>query len=152
MVTFEIRQAPLQEAAIVRVRCSMAEIGSVMGPMFHRIVEAVTNSGGVPTGPAFARYHEVGPDVVDFDCGMGVASPFSGDGDVTASQLGGCEVAVAMHVGPYETIGQTWAALTAWVKEQGRELEGPGWECYLSDPTEQPDPATWETEIDLPLR
>jgi effector-binding domain-containing protein len=151
MPGFEIREAPLQDAAIVRVTCSTAEIGTVMGPTFGKVMEAVSRSGGTPTGPPFARYHQVSPERVDFDCGMGVAAPFTGDGEVQAGQLGGCEVAYARHVGPYDTIGQTWDALSDWVREQGRELQGPGWESYLTDPGAEPDPAKWVTEIFLPL-
>jgi hypothetical protein len=36
--------------------------------------------------------------------------------------------------------------------ELGGELAGNAWEVYLSDPSAQPDPATWRTEIVQPYR
>jgi effector-binding domain-containing protein len=152
MPPFEIRQAPPQAAAIVQVSCPVSEIAAVMGPTFEKVVDAVTRSGGVVTGPAFARYREMSPERVEFDCGMGVASPYDGEGDVKPAQLGGCEAAYARHVGPYETVGETWNALTDWVHGQGRELQGPGWESYLTDPEAEPDPTKWVTEVWLPLK
>ena len=152
MPDFEIRHVPIQEVAIAKVSCPTSGIGSIMGPTFGRVAEAITRAGGMATPPAFARYHSVTPERVDFDCGLGVAAPFSGDGEVISSRLGGCEAGVATHVGPYETIGDTWKALTVWLREQGRELHGPGWESYLTGPDVEPDPARWRTEIFLPLR
>jgi effector-binding domain-containing protein len=40
-----------------------------------------------------------------------------------------------------------YQALASWVSEHGGELAGDAWEVYLSDPSAQPDPATWRTEI-----
>jgi effector-binding domain-containing protein len=151
MRRFEIRQVPVHEAAVVRITCKPDEIGSVMGPAFGTVAEAVMQAGGTPTGPAFARYHTVGPESFEFDCGMVVAARFSGDGNVQAAQLGGCEVVFGRHVGPYDTIGETWEAMTTWAAQQGRALGGPGWESYITDPAHEPDPANWVTEVFLPL-
>ena len=66
--------------------------------------------------------------------------------------LPGGSAAVAVHVGPYERLVDTYEALQAWVLEQGFELAWPMWEYYLSDPQSEPDPATWRTRIVWPVR
>ncbi len=39
-----------------------------------------------------------------------------------------------LHVGPYDTIHQTYRALGEYVEAHGLKLKGPGHEVYLSDP------------------
>jgi effector-binding domain-containing protein len=54
-------------------------------------------------------------------------------------------------VGPYDTLGETYAALMRWIGEQGRVVAGPMWEVYWTDPGTEPDPARWRTEVIIPV-
>jgi AraC family transcriptional regulator len=58
---------------------------------------------------------------------------------------------VAVHYGPYDTLADTYVAVETWIEEAGRSIGGPPWEVYLTDPGERPDPATWETQVVVPL-
>ncbi len=122
-----------------------------MGEAFGRVFEAVTRSGGVPAGAVFARYFSFDDDVVDFECGITVETPFSGDDEVKASELGGCDAAVALHIGSYDSLGETYDALRAWIEAQGRTPAAVMWEVYLTDPDQEPDPARTQTEVYWPV-
>jgi effector-binding domain-containing protein len=151
MTDFEIRFIPAQHTAALRLNAPMDEIGESMGQAFPRIYQAVTEAGVTPTGTPLARYFSFGGPIIDFECAIPVAEPFAGSDEVRAGTVGGGEAVVGTHVGPYDTIGQTWEALMAWLTEQGREPAGPGWESYLTDPSAEPDPAKWVTEVCLPV-
>jgi effector-binding domain-containing protein len=69
---------------------------------------------------------------------------------VSPGELGGCEAAVTMHLGPHDTIGQTCGALQAWIEGQGHRASAVMWERYLSDPDAEPDPSKWLTEVAWP--
>ena len=56
-----------------------------------------------------------------------------------------------MHVGPYDTLHQTYSDMQAWIVSQGRRPSSFMWEVYLTDPQMDPDPAKWRTEIYLPV-
>lgn len=58
---------------------------------------------------------------------------------------------MAWHVGPYDTLAETYAALMGWIGEQGRTVAGPMWEVYWTDPGTEPDPARWRTEVIIPV-
>jgi len=60
---------------------------------------------------------------------------------VVPSQLPAGTIACATHVGPYESLAETYSAT------QGLALSGPMWEVYLSDPQLEPDPSTWRTDV-----
>jgi len=151
MSEFAIRDVPKQHTAAIRLTCPMEAIGETMGQAFPKIFHAVTAAGVEPAGAPLTRYFSFGGPTIEFECAIPVAAPFGGEGEVQASEIGGGDAAFAVHVGPYDTIGQTWEALTEWVKEQGREPGGPGWEYYLTDPGDEPDPAKWVTEVYMPV-
>ena len=65
--------------------------------------------------------------------------------------LPGGRVAEATHVGPYDTIQQTYAELGRYVADAGLTPGDVMWEFYLSDPQSQPDPATRKTRICWPV-
>ena len=54
------------------------------------------------------------------------------------------------HTGPYGRMEPAYEAINTWLMEHGVEVEGPAWEVYHTDANEQPDPATWRTEIVQP--
>jgi effector-binding domain-containing protein len=151
MPEFEIRHVPRHDAAVLHLTARPEAISETMGPAFGKLFESVGRSGGVPTGPVFARYFSMSEDVCDFECGVAVAAPFTGGGEVQASEIGGCEAAVGMHVGPYEELHETYAAMQAWLEAQGRKPSAVMWEVYLTDPDEVPDPAEWRTEVYWPV-
>ena len=57
----------------------------------------------------------------------------------------GGRAAVAVHVGPYEGLADTWGRLLGWLAEQGLQPGPEMWEEYLSPP--EGDPATWRTRL-----
>lgn len=81
-----------------------------------------------------------------------MAAPIKAVGEVRPSSLPGGTVATTMHVGSYDQMEPAYEALAQWVKEHGQELAGDPWEVYFSDPSVEPDPATWRTEIVQPYR
>ncbi len=49
----------------------------------------------------------------------------------------------ALHIGPYDTLSQTYGELMQWARDQGLRPGSDMWEQYLTDPGVDPDPATW---------
>lgn len=60
----------------------------------------------------------------------------------------GARAVVTIHVGPYDTMAETYDGLRRWCAGQGITLAGGTWEEYLSDP--ETDPSTWQTRIVWP--
>jgi effector-binding domain-containing protein len=88
----------------------------------------------------------------EVEAGFPVSRPIERSGDVQPSELPGGQVAVTVHVGPYDQMEPAYQALASWVTDHGGELTGDAWEVFFSDPATEPGPATWRTEIVQPCR
>ena len=150
----EFRTTQLEAQPIVGIRTTVAmkEIGQVMGPLFGEVHGYIQRSGRQTAGMPLAIYHSVPTDTVDLECAIPVASPLVSAGRVRAGQLPAGTAATVTHVGPYDTLSQTWAALTEWMQSQNLEGAGAPWEAYVTDPGAEPDPSKWRTDIFFPVR
>jgi effector-binding domain-containing protein len=146
----DVTQLRAQNTATVRETIRPDDLTDVLGRMYRDVTAALARQGIAATGPRFARYHSFG-ETIDLEAGMPVAVPIRPDGAVMPSSLPAGPAARAIHAGGYETLEATYAALAAWQQRSGRDPSGGPWEVYLTDPSSEPDPARWRTEILWPL-
>lgn len=147
----EVHELPEQHTAVVRHRIPMAQVSRIPEWIGHTM-EAVQRAGQKPTGVPFLRPFSMDADAMDIEVGWPVPEPFSGDGEVRASSLPGGPAAVASYRGPYDQIGPTYEAILSWCRAHGRDIAGPPWESYFTDPNEEPDQTQWRTDVHFPLK
>ena len=56
-----------------------------------------------------------------------------------------------MHLGPYDTLGQTYGKMRAYMMAHGYGAKGPSFSIYIDDPAVTPAPQL-RTEIYWPLQ
>ena len=153
MYDIEQRTLPEQPTMVIRGKVKLEDIPSFLGRVYSTVERQVNESGAHAIGAPFARYRALDPEYREFEIEAGVpvlvAAP--GHGEVHGSSLPGGPAAVTVHIGPYERLESAYDAITAWLEQQGATPNGPAWEVYHTDADEQPDPATWHTEIFQPL-
>lgn len=55
--------------------------------------------------------------------------------------------------GPCDGLETAWGEIMGWVQDHGHEpADLICWECYLTDPDSEPDPARWQTQLFVPLK
>ncbi len=148
---FETKQIETQPILGVRTSATKENLGQVMGPLFGEVYGHIQHSGQTPVGMPFSVYYSMEGDSVDLQCGMPVAQSMEGAGRIEAGELPGGTVATVSHMGPYDALPQTWAALMEWMRSQGLQPAGPPWEVYVTDPTAEPDQSKWRTDIFFPV-
>lgn len=147
----EIIELEPQEAIAVRGDVVMADLPEFFGRAFHEAAEAASAAGVEIVGPPFGFYPEMPAETVAVEAGFPVSAPAGSHGNAHRLVLTGGRAVQAVHVGTYDTMENTYRDLQSWMAEQGLHPAVGMWECYLSDPQVEPDPATWRTRIVWPI-
>lgn len=151
LTTPEIVSLPPQDAVCVRGVVSYEELPDYFSEAFAEAAEAASRSGVEVVGPPFGFYPEMPASRVTVEAGFPVSAPASPTGRAHPLVLPGGDVVRATHVGPYDTMAESYEQLRSWVTERDLHLATPMWECCLSDPDAVPDPSQWRTQICWPL-
>jgi effector-binding domain-containing protein len=139
-----------QPAAVLHERVPMTALTEFFGRAFGAVMAATQKQGAFPTGPPFARYHGMPGDTVDVEAGFPIAGHFTGADGVQTAVLPGGDAFEAIHIGPYDTLGETYGAIQQRMQAEGLTPADTMWEYYLSDPEKEPDPAKWQTRVVWP--
>ncbi len=147
----ELRVLRGHHTASVREDVARGDIPEALGRMFQAVKDTLAKQGVESDGAPFARYHSFG-DAVDLEAGLMVAAETQPDGIVKPGELPAGPAAIAVHAGPYESLGATYDAMERWLAMSSHEPNGGPWELYITDPSAEPNPSKWLTEVIFPLR
>lgn len=140
-----------QPVLVARRRVKRSEVAAALGELLGSVFLHAQRVGATLAGQPFTRYLEWGPAILSIEAGLPVAAAAEGEGGVHAETLPGGSAAFTTHLGPYERLLDTHAAVQSWIEDGGHRSAGAPWEVYVTDPAELPDPKDWRTEIYWPI-
>jgi AraC family transcriptional regulator len=148
-----IETLPARRVAFLRHIGPYTEVG----PTFGKLYGWAFSKGLVgPTTVALGLCHD-DPDVTPadklrYDCCIAVPESFQPEGEIGVQSVEGGDYAVLTHVGPYDTLGESWRWLFGvWLPASGREpRSAPPFEIYKNDCRTTPAEKLI-TEIHVPL-
>ena len=146
----EVKELPRQPIVSIRQETTPRGLGAAFRELLPVLYAYLEDRGVRAAGPSFGIFHAYEADRVEVQAGFPVPEPLEGEGRVEAGELPGGRAAVAVHVGPYDTIGAVHDALERFVGERGGS-GGPPREVYWTGPGQESDPARWRTEVVYPL-
>lgn len=150
----------------VRAVCTATTM-NVVADRLPGIIGHVLGRGGALAGAPFIRYHRVGPgDEYDAEAGVpvddpGLATDDDDTDDIAAGTLPAGRYAVARYTGHFDGLVAATDALLSWA--DARDLawdrtdtpDGERWgaraEHFLTNPSEEPDPSRYVTELSFRL-
>src|SRR6185436_19718130 len=135
--TIERKELQPQPALIVRRRVARSEIAATIAESLGKTFPYALQNGLAIAGRPFVRYSDVGPGLMTMETGTPLAIPAPGAGDIEAITLPGGPAAVAVHMGPYDKLQDTYAAMERWMQTQGVRAAGAPWESYITDLADQ---------------
>ena len=120
-------------------------------------------TGTAPAGPPFIRFLVIDMEaLLQLELGVPVAEPMTESGRIRPGVLPAGRYVVLRHIGHYDGLIDANAALQQWAHDHGLEFdvrdtpEGSAWgsrfEEYITDPSAEPDPGKWETDVAYLLR
>jgi effector-binding domain-containing protein len=148
----QIVETNAEEAAVIRLRIPRSEMMKQFGPALAELLAELHAQGIEPVGGAFAHHLKMSPDMFDFELGIKVTAPVRDNGRVRRGGLPATKVARTVYSGPYEGLPAAWGEFGAWMQSKGLKTADDLWELYSVGPQSSPDPATWRTELNKPLR
>lgn len=151
MTDIQITQRNEQPTAGIREMVPIADLTDFFGRAFDETMASLQSQGLAPVGPPFGKYYGTPGDVVDVEAGFPVPVTMTPAGKVTPGVLPGGRTVEATHVGPYDTMHQTYSEMERFIADAGLKPGDVMWESYLSDPGAEPDPRMWSTRICWPV-
>ena len=154
LMSIDIIQRELPARTVASVRDTIPQY-SAEDLLWERLMSGLATTGAVVADAplAAAVFHdegfvESGPDV---EVQLDVAAPFAGDDQVHCLEIPAQHLAQGTLHGGYDGIGEVAEALGRWIGERGLQITGPMLNIYVAGPAENPDPATWITQVCLPV-
>jgi effector-binding domain-containing protein len=135
----------------LRRRVAPSELSGFFARAIPIVAGELARAGSRPAGPPIAVYRHEDGGHFEVTVGFPVDESSASTDALVREVLPGGAAARAVHVGSYDTLGQTYAALGHWFTE--RELLPPDvmWEEYLAGPGSVNE-AEYRTRIVYPLR
>ena len=140
-----------QPTAVVREQVALDALTEFFGRAFGTVAAEAHAQNVQLAGPPFALYRGMPAQTVDVEAGFPVAGTLSGTPAVAAGTLPEADAFEAVHVGSYETLTETYAALQDRIREAGKNPSATMWEFYLNGPSTEPDPSKWQTRVVWPV-
>jgi len=118
-------------------------------PEAFRTVAAHLGAAGIPATGAAIGVYRMRPGGMTASIGFEVDVEVPGDGTVAPLTIPAGETLRALHIGPYERLPETYAALQSYAGRHGLRLDQQlMWEEYRSHP--EVEPALTETVVHWP--
>jgi effector-binding domain-containing protein len=155
----QVEERAPQPYVAIPLSVSMKDgFGEEVASGFAELFEWLKQQGVDPAGAPFIRFLVIDMEGdLEIELAVPVAEGVPGDVSVRADVLPGGRYATLLHVGPYDGLVATNAALQDWAERQGIVFdswdtdEGSAWrgrvEHYLTDDSTEADPSKREVEV-----
>jgi effector-binding domain-containing protein len=152
----KLEQRRDQSYVAIRAHASRAELSTKLPPLIGELAVWLAARGVNPAGAPFYRYLVIDQnEEFDIEVGFPVSNHLQGDGRVDAGVIPAGRYAVTTHIGEYDRLQDATANLKKWAADNNVRWDasedesrwGARLETYLTDPSEEPDPQKWQTEI-----
>ena len=143
--------APEQAVVSIREQRPQDDLPAFLRGAFAELFGYLRELRVAPAGPPMVLYFGFGPDGVDAEVCVPIATTVAPRGRVGSRSLPAMTVARTLHVGRYEELRAAYAAVSTWAQSRGFEVAGPFQERYLNGPGDGVTPSEYRTEIEVPV-
>jgi AraC family transcriptional regulator len=148
----DIREVPAEHVLLIHEHVALGELSTVIPRDIAEVHGYLEELGLGFHGPPFCVCPP--PDEngeVDAEIGWPVAEAVEGKGRVEAAIFPHSRALVMRHVGPYDTLPDSYGVLSEVIDESGLASTGSPREIYLTSPQEVADASDYETLIVWPI-
>ena len=152
-----VRVEPARDTVRIAGVVSEDEFAGWLEWAFARLSAFLIDAEATPAGPAGGLYAaELAEDgIEEVEAFIPIAEPLPvsrREHDVSIGEVPAARVAVLVHAGDYDSIGDTYRTLGAWVARNAEHAGERVREWYVVGPDDADDPKDFRTEIAWPIR
>ena len=146
-----LTERPALRVVAKRMPVTLESIGAALSQAFGEVYAVIGAAGVGTAGPPFVIYHSipVPGQPLDIEVCAPVAGTIEPREPWRLEELPAGTFASRIHVGPYDTVGATYQAVSDWIAAHGLAVAGPPREVYLSPPSTPPEQT--QTVIEFPV-
>lgn len=150
--TMEISPLPAMKLMTIADSCNAAELGQKFGGLYGEIGAEMKKQGLNQNGPVLAIYDRAdrrpdGTMYFVFRAGVPVDAAGKSAGKVQYQETASSNAVKCNYYGGYSNLSACHDAIDKYITANGKKINGPAWELYVSDPGMEPDSTKWLTEI-----
>ncbi len=151
-MTYEcaLKNLAAQMVVSVRSRAAAQDLPALLAQTYLTILQQMEKDSLEPAGPPFVAYYNLDMQDLDVEIGFPVQQAVSASPAVQNNEIPAGRYATTLHIGPYNGMEGAYAALNAWIDQNGFQATGTAYEFYLNDPRTV-DPKDLQTRILLPI-
>jgi len=149
IVNYEV---PARIMITVRDTASPETISSKLALMYKKISLFLKSQNLSPTGNPVAVFHNYSNRILDIEAGLPVTSLILVPEGLSCSEKADQKTVMIKYIGSYEMISTAYKALQAYINNNELEVNGPGWEEYITNPTIEADSNKRQTNIYYPIK
>lgn len=137
--------------------CKMSDFKQKMEEMLPKVGGYAISNNIRFAGAPFVIYHkwDEANDAVMFSCAIPTTSKITTtESEILTGQLESFKAVKTILKGDYENLKEAWEKTMLYIEDNNLETNetGPMLEVYLTDPTSQPNPADWVTEVYIAIK
>ena len=116
------------------------DLKTVIPETFAELYHHIDQTGVASAGPPFVIYHDTSAPGVrwEIDICAQVVAPMTAPPGLEYVEMPSGIVVSLLHVGPYETLGDAYDTIEAYISEHALKPAGPPREFYYSEPDVPP--------------
>ncbi|MCF8372262.1 MAG: SRPBCC family protein [Bacteroidales bacterium] len=133
--------------------CLLADMEMKMGEVYGKLVQFFMKNQLEMAGPPLCIYHVWNPEgFIHFEAAIPTMQTIGDQGEIVVSGISESKAVEYLYVGSYDGLGTGHELLGNYISDCGYQMAGSPYEEYLTDPSNEPDPAKWQTRIVYPIQ
>lgn len=149
MATYEFIEVESTSAFVMRATCDHASMGPTISKLFGALGAACVDAE--MSGPPMVKYTAWHENDCELEAAFPVDSSAPAIEGVEKKDYPACTALTTTYTGPYDGLSDAWQEMWKHVEANGIKGDMPCWDVYVTDPSAEPDPTKWVTELYIPL-
>jgi effector-binding domain-containing protein len=150
MAEIEVKDCKGHHALVIKSKVKLEDLPRTLGELYGELFGYIGSKGIAPLGAPFVDYSSMDPAGWDIEAGVYVPEGTPGQGRIETRKYPPQKCIHTLHLGPFDTLKQTYDGITDWANKEGLEFAGGPRELYLTPPNTEP--SKMRTEIVWPVR